>query len=255
MPRPSRQLRRHQALLLVALTSQALALPLSLGLRLSTISPELDIDLTNPLGPPPTGAEIFGSLISSSGQNLNYAVSIPESIPESIPVLSSSNMFSTYSTVGPASLLQTLQTMLDRLIVSTRFNFGLPAPLAFLVGFTVMFLFVLSSLFPVFLLWHIARKVVRNTPGRERTMKNNGREFVIRSRPITRVVLRPRSILSPAGSRISGSSEGSPCPKRVRWVDEERGCQMCMAESHAVKADADLLDCGIEMEMEMEKAD
>jgi len=142
--------------------------------------------------------------------------------------------------------------MFYRLIVSTRFNFGLPDPLAFLVGLTVMFLFVLSSLCSVFLLWHIARKVVRNTPERERTMKNNGREFVIRSRPVTRVVLRPRSNLSLAERRSSGLSEGSPCPKRVRWVDEERGCPICMAESHAVKVDADLLDCGIEMEMEME---
>jgi hypothetical protein len=36
----------------------------------------------------------------------------------------------------------------------------------------------------------------------------------------------------------------------VRWVDEERECPICMAENHAGEVDADLLDCGIEMEME-----
>jgi hypothetical protein len=91
--------------------------------------------------------------------------------------------------------------MLDRLIVSARYDLGLPIALAFLVGFSVLFLFVLSSLFSVFLLWEIARGVVEGWRWRKVREGKEGTEFVIRSM----VVVRPspmKGILSPVGSRV-----------------------------------------------------
>lgn len=133
-------------------------------------------------------------------------------------------------------------------------------PLAFLVRFSVLFLFVLSSLFSVFLLWEIARGVVRGWrwTGGGRGQGREGREFVIRSR----VVVKPspmRGILSPVGSRRSSlgeggsGSEGSPCPKRVRWVDEERGCAI-FAESCRMRTDedGDLAACGVDIDFDVE---
>lgn len=252
------------ALLITALLPQNPALPLSPGRRLSTISPEADfndLDTANAFLTTSTG--VIASLTTPAGENLNYAVSIPDGVP----VLAKTNMFSSWQQpVGPSSLMETLQTTLNRLIASAKFNLGLPTPLAFVVGFTLMFLFVLGSLFSVFLLWRIEQKIaggrIWGSPlrdGREgKTVTSNGREFVIRSRPVARITLRPRprlspkrGILSPSSSRSSSASSDSPCPKRVRWVDEESGCPIC-AESGGRK-DVDLLRVGIDIEME--KAD
>ena len=108
----------------------------------------------------------------------------------------------------------------------------------------------------MFSLWYMVKGSDETGREKDRRTKSNVRTFVIRSRPVTRVVLRPRlspvrGILSPASSRsVSSESEGSPCPrqKKVRWVDEERagGCVVCQAGSG--KNEVDLLGTGMEME-------
>lgn len=257
-----------RALLLTTLLPQILAHPLSLGCRLSTISPEFDfadLRITDAFGTTDvshnTNTRIVGSL-SIPPANLHYAITHPDKPP----ILSTTNMFFPASQwvgsppIGPSSLTATLQTMLDRLIVSARYTLGLPMPLAFLMGLGVMFLFVLSSLFSVLLLWEIARWVVRG-----RGMKEE-REFVIRSRVMVRANPR-KGILSPGSSRNpSANSEEaeSPCPKskRVKWVDEERGCVVCAEGCRAreeVGGDGDVavVTCGVDFGRlsEMEKVD
>ena len=59
----------------------------------------------------------------------------------------------------PASLLTTMQTLLVRLQhhFQSNLHLDLPTPLAFLLSFTLSFLFVLSSVFMVFLLWRCVK--------------------------------------------------------------------------------------------------
>ena len=242
-------------LLLTSLFVQrAMALPLSLTRRLSTISPELEFSA---LAPTSFRTEVLGSAYPTS-----TAASCAVSLPNGIPVLSSATVFS----ASPSSLLEILQSVLRRLILTTRFRLGLPAPFAFLASCAVVFVFMLCGLFVVLGIWHAARLLVGSVRGqrwewdeREVKIRNNGRECVVRRRrEVMRIVLRPspRTILSPASSR-SSIGEESPCPvqqKKVRWVDEERGRGrvVCKAGTKEMGGGVDLLGG---MELEMEKVD
>jgi hypothetical protein len=167
---------RQLTIALLLFLPQALAFPLPVSLdlhrRLSITTPSilisnLDLPITadnfNPTTALPT---------TINPERPKTTILATHSITtDDTPIPSNNNMFLSSSStspfqqpqpqsgISPPSLLTTLQTLLIRL----QHNFNLlhlPLPLAFLVSFTLSFLFVLSSVFTVFLLWHGARRWV-----------------------------------------------------------------------------------------------